>query len=92
MANATVSLRKTENIPTTKIAFSRYELRDGATEYEPRDLDNPFGQLVDSVRKYGILVPIQVVRRTPNEYEVIDGGRRLRVQSILKSSMFPVRF
>ena len=79
MANATVSLRKTENIPTSKIDLSRYELRDGATEYEPRDLDNPFGQLVDSVRLYGILQPLQVVRRTPNQYEVVDGGRRLRV-------------
>jgi ParB/RepB/Spo0J family partition protein len=89
MSNTTVSVRKSENIATNKIEPSRYELRDQATEYEPRDLDNPFGQLVDSVRKYGILVPIQVVRRTINQYEVVDGGRRLRAAKHVKLDQVP---
>ena len=55
-------VRKNQDVPTGKISFSRYELRDRATEYEPTNLDNPFGQLVDSIRKSGILVPLQVVR------------------------------
>lgn len=82
-------VRKNQDIPTGKISFSRYELRDRATEYEPNNLENPFGRLLDSIRKYGIVVPLEVVRRTPNEYEVIDGGRRLRAAKHLKLESVP---
>ena len=81
--------RKNQDIPTAKISLSRYDIRDRATEYEARDIENPFGGLVDSIRKFGVMVPLQVVRRAPNEYEVVDGGRRLRAAKHLRLEMVP---
>lgn len=59
---------------------------------QPRTIfdDKAIGELADSIRQYGILQPIVVVRGTGNEYKIIAGERRWRAAKQAKLTQVPV--
>lgn len=61
-------------LPLDQVAFNPYQPRKG---YD----DEKFQELVQSVRVHGIVQPIIVRQKGPEQYELVAGERRLRAAS-----------
>lgn len=78
-------------VDTPRMFFVSPELID-PNPYQPRDTF-PHGsmeELINSVRKYGILEPMIATQKTDGRYELIAGERRLRAAKFLNLKTVPV--
>ena len=77
------------------IETTRFELRKEVESYHKEQMEieeeesDKFTALVESIKDLGILQPVYVIERKRGEYEVVDGGRRIRAARFLGLQKIP---